>query len=234
VGINSAIFSRSGGNIGIGFAIPVNMARTIMEQILEFGSVRRGLLGVTIASITPEIAENYGLKESRGALVTSVSPNSSAEKAGVEIDDIITAVNGDEVTDAGQLRNAIGMLRAGDKVRIDLLRGGKKRNFTATLGEVEAVEQRDVGELDPVFQGAQFATSDPGSAEYSGVAGVLVSDVQPGSPAAVRGLRSGDVITHVNRKRVLNLTEFRDVIDAAQSIILRIDRGGRGALILMR
>ncbi len=234
IGINSAIFTRSGGNIGIGFAIPVNMARTIMEQILEFGSVRRGLLGVTIASITPEIAQNYDLKESRGALVTSVSPNSAAEQAGVQIDDIITAVNGESVSDAGQLRNAIGLLRAGDKVRIELLREGRKRNLTATLGEAETLEARDVGELDPVFQGAQFATSDESSPQYAGVSGVLVSAVEAGSPAAIRGLRTGDVITHVNRKRVLNLTEFRDIIEDADSIILRVSRGGRGALILMR
>ncbi len=234
VGINSAIFTRTGGNIGIGFAIPVNMARTIMEQILQFGSVRRGLLGVTIASVTPEIADNYGLKETRGALVTSVSPNSAAENAGVEIDDIITAVNGEAVEDAGQLRNAIGLLRAGEKVRIDLLREGKRRGLTATLGEAEAVAQRDIGELDPVFQGAQFLTSEEGRPEYAGTAGVLVTDVEAGSPAAVRGLRPGDVITHVNRQRVLNLGEFRDIIDGAPSVILRVRRGGRGVLILMR
>jgi Do/DeqQ family serine protease len=234
VGINSAIFTRTGGNIGIGFAIPVNMARTIMEQILQFGSVRRGLLGVTIASVTPEIAENYDLKETRGALVTSVSPNSAAETAGVAIDDIITAVNGEPVEDAGQLRNAIGLLRAGEKVRIDLLRDGKRRGLTATLGEAETIAQRDIGELDPVFQGAQFLTSEEGRPEYAGTAGVLVADVEAGSPAAVRGLRPGDVITHVNRQRVLNLSEFRDIIDGAPSVILRVRRGGRGVLILMR
>ena len=235
MGINSAILSRTGGNIGIGFARSRSTwPAPSWSRFCRFGSVRRGLLGVTIASVTPEIAQNYGLKETRGALVTSVSPSSAAENAGVEIDDIITAVNGETVDDAGQLRNAIGLLRAGEKVRIDLLRDGKRRGLTATLGEAESVAQRDVGELDPVFQGARFLTSEEGRPDYAGTAGVLVADVEAGSPAAVRGLRPGDVITHVNRQRVLNISEFREIIDGAPSVILRVRRGGRGVLILMR
>ena len=234
VGINSAIFTQSGGNIGIGFAIPVNMANSIMSQLLEFGSVRRGLLGVNIFPVTPDIAEDYGLERSSGALVTSVNPGSAAEKAGIAIDDVITSVNGREVEDASQLRNAIGILPPGERVRIGIVRDGRERTLTAKLDALQPQEE-ELDELDPAFEGAEFSTNDSSVADFNGTAGVLVTSVAEGSPAHQRGLRSGDVIVEVNRQRVRSLSQFSELVEAQKgTLILRVQRGDRGTLIMMR
>jgi Do/DeqQ family serine protease len=232
IGVNSAILSGSGGNIGIGFAIPVNMARSVMDQLVKYGSVRRGLLGVTIATVTPEIADNYGLNDTSGALVTTVAPGSAAEDAGLQINDVITTVNDHPIKDAGALRNAIGLLQPGDEVRIGFVREGRRQNVTAVLGELQATaqaEQPEVAEIDPVFEGAELTDS-----TQPGRVGVLVSQVIPDSPAADRGLRTGDLITHVNRQPVRNLAEATRIMENARSIILQVQRGNRGVLILMR
>jgi Do/DeqQ family serine protease len=233
VGINSAILSRSGGNIGIGFAIPVAMVETIVEQLLEFGSVKRGLLGVNILSVTPDIAKDYGLKDTSGALVTSVSVGSAAEKAGIQIEDVITAVNGREVSDAGQLRATIGVLRAGDEVRIGLVRDGNKRSFKATLGTMDLPQEEVIANLGEEFDGAELVTNDA-SANSNGRAGVLAASVEANSPAYQRGLRSGDVIIGVNNRRIQNLQDFQSMVAASRSIILRVQRGSRGTLVRMR
>ncbi len=133
IGINSAILSGSGGNIGIGFAIPVNMVRSVMDQLIQFGEVRRGVLGVNIYDVTAEVAKQYGLAERSGAWVAGVARGSPAERAGVERGDVITSLNGITVKGAGQLRNAIGLLRVGDQVEIVLLRDGKSRRVTASV-----------------------------------------------------------------------------------------------------
>jgi Do/DeqQ family serine protease len=234
VGINSAILSGSGGNIGIGFAIPVNMARSVMDQLISFGSVRRGLLGVNIATVTPEIAEGYGLEATSGALITLVADGSAAENAGLVIGDVIVSVDDQIVEDAGSLRNAIGLLRPGDTVEVGLIRDGREQTIMAVLGEANAPATeplQQLAEVDPVFEGADFATNDESS---TGIAGILVTEVQSGSPAALRGLRSNDVITHVNRQRVRTLGEALDIISTARSVILQVQRGNRGVLILMR
>ena len=234
VGINSAILSGSGGNIGIGFAIPVNMARNVMDQLISFGSVSRGLLGVNIATVTPEIAEDYDLEATSGALITLVTNNSAAENAGLEIGDVIVSVDDQPVSDAGSLRNTIGLRRPGDTVEVGVIRNGSEQRITAVLGEIVSppVEPlQRLAEVDPVFEGAEFATSND---NRTGIAGLLVSEVQPGSPAALRGLQSNDIITHVNRQRVQSLAQTIDIISSARSVILQVQRGNRGVLILMR
>jgi len=236
IGINSAIFSRSGGNIGIGFAIPVNMVRSIMGQIVDYGAVRRGLLGVNIGALTPEIAENYELDTTSGAFVTAVSPGSAAERAGLQIGDVITAVNGMAVADPVALRNTIGLMRPGDEVEVEFIRDGRTRTVDAVLGELTAsapLEADDLSEIDPRFEGAELATNSPTSPNYNGVPGVLVTAVEQGSPAAQRGLRTGDVITHVNRQAVATLAEAREIIENARSVVLQIQRGDRNLLLLM-
>jgi Do/DeqQ family serine protease len=234
VGINSAIISRSGGNIGIGFAIPMNMARSIMEQLISFGSVSRGLLGVSINDVSPEVAATYGLHDNSGALVMAVSPDSSAEHAGIRIDDVIVTINGTHVRDSGSLRNSIGLLRPGDKVKVGLIREGKETNVTATLGastatsaKTEPEPEKNVG-LDEVFEGAEIVDAP------SSTPGLLVRRVDPGSPAADRGLRPGDIITKVNRMRVRNMADAKPLLRDARSIIIEVQRGGRSQLILMR
>ncbi len=236
VGINTAIFSGSGGNIGIGFAIPVNMARNVMNQIIAFGSVRRGLLGVQIGYITPEIAETYDLQDTSGALVTAVSSGSAAEAAGLQINDVIVSVNGETMDDPDRLRNTIGLLPPGDVVTVGYIRDGRLRSTTATLGERDTPTQaQDLSEIDPQFAGAEFATNNASREDFNGTEGVVATVVEPGGVAYENGLRTGDVITHINRQRVRSLEEAREVIaEARSSVILQIARGNRGVLLLMR
>ena len=234
VGINSAIISRSGGNIGIGFAIPMNMARSIMEQLITFGSVSRGLLGVSINDVSPEVATTYKLHDNSGALVMAVSPDSSAEHAGIRIDDVIVSINDTHVRDSGSLRNAVGLLRPGDKVRVGLIREGKETSVTATLGastaanaKAEPEPEKNVG-VDEIFEGAEIVDAP------AATPGLLVRRVDPGSPAADRGLRPGDIITKVNRIRVRNMADAKPLLKDARSIIIEVQRAGRNQLILMR
>lgn len=234
VGINSAILSRSGGNIGIGFAIPVNMARNVMDQLVTFGSVSRGLLGVVIQSITPDLAEFYSLPDTSGALITAVNPDSAAEQAGLQIDDVIVSVNDQPVRDSGALRNTIGLLRPGEEVTVGFIREGRPRAVTAVLNslgpnEVSAAPQ-PVPELEPVFAGAELLPNE----SSDGVGGLLVARVDPESDVAQRGLRNGDIITQINRQAVSTVAEARALVADASSVILRVQRGNRDLLILMR
>jgi Do/DeqQ family serine protease len=236
VGINSAIISRSGGNIGIGFAIPVNMARSIMDQLVTFGSVSRGLLGVGIQDVTPDLAVTYNLHDNSGALVKSVAPNSAAERAGIQVNDVIVSINEHSVRDSGSLKAAIGLLRPGEKVAVSVIRDAHPLRVNAVLGAADPAvaarvapseEQPGNAPLDPAFEGAELS-------DDAKVGGLLVTRVEQGSPASERGLRGGDVITKVNRLRVHNMGEAKKVIDGARSIILEVQRGGRNQLILMR
>jgi Do/DeqQ family serine protease len=235
VGINSAIISRSGGNVGIGFAIPVNMARSIMEQLIAFGSVSRGLLGVQINDVSPEVAATYGLHDNSGALVMVVSEDSAAEHAGIRIDDVIVTINGMHVRDSGSLRNTVGLLRPGEQVRVGLIRDGKEMTVTATLGAQTVAsaaaepEPEKSFDLDEVFEGADIVANTNSSAP-----GLLVQRVDPGSPAADRGLRPGDLITKINRVRVRSVAEAKPLLKDARVIIVEIQRGDRTQLIRMR
>ena len=238
VGINSAIISRGGGNIGIGFAIPVNMVRSIMDQLIQFGTVSRGLLGVNIADLTPERASTYGLHDTAGALVTAVSPSSAAERAGIQINDVIISVNGKHIRDSGSLKNAIGLRRPGDNVQIGFVRDGRTRTVTAELGALTTSAGPDLSpdtdpapavHLDPAFEGAEVVETDDSS-----LPGLLVRRVDQGSPAAESGLQAGDVITKINRMRVRSVAEATRLTQDARSIILEVQRGNRNQLILMR
>jgi Do/DeqQ family serine protease len=231
IGINSAILSRSGGNIGIGFAIPSNMARSIMDQLLEFGEVRRGLLGVNIFTITPDIAEAYGVKEQKGALVSQVLPDSAAEKAGIQAGDIIVSVDGKPVVSGNELRNAVGLKRSGEKVTVELLRDGKKQRVTANLGEQAAAAQVAAADIHDGLRGAELESLDESSPRFQGQPGVLVANVAPGSPAAQSGLRPGDIIVAVNRQRVSNTRELQQAAEGSPSILLNVRRGS-GTLLL--
>jgi serine protease Do/serine protease DegQ len=236
VGINSAIISRTGGNVGIGFAIPVNMARAIMEQLVATGTVRRGLLGVKIEDITPDIAATLDLPGNSGALVWEVNANSAAERAGIRIEDVIVSINGTRLRDSGSLRNAIGLLPPGQEVTVGLLRDGREQTVTAVLGELAPTavttatprEQQRGSGLDVVFEGADIV-------ENSGPnGGLLVARVDPNSPAADRGLQAGDIITKVNRVRIRTLAEAVPIMENARAILLEVQRGDRSSLILMR
>ena len=237
VGINSAIISRTGGNVGIGFAIPVNMARAVMQQLIATGTVRRGLLGVNIADVSPDLAATLGLPGNSGALVSRIEPNSAAEKAGVKIGDVIVSINGSRLRDSGSLKNAIGMLPPGQQISVGVIRDGREQALTAALGEAAPAETvtatpppEKKRELDPSFDGSELVDNDAAS----GTPGLLVQRVDPGSPAADAGLRPGDIITKVNRVRVRTLAEALPVMQDARAIMLEVQRGNRSQLILMR
>src|SRR5450755_458799 len=176
VGINSAILSRSGGNIGIGFAISSNMVRGVTDQLIKYGAVKRGVLGINIFNVTPDIAKEYGLTEVSGALVAGVAQGSAAEKAGVKTGDIVAAIDGHVVKDAAELRRTIGMLRVGDKVDVSLLRDGKPRSVTALIAERSDLETANAVEINKGLEGADLGDAPDGS-------GVLVKAVQENSPA---------------------------------------------------
>ncbi len=226
VGINSAILSRTGGNIGIGFAIPSNMMKIVMNQLIKYGAVKRGVLGVNIQTLTPDIAKSMELGENvQGALVSQVVEGSAAEKAGIKAGDVITAVNGKSVKDAAALRNSIGLLSIGEKVDVALLRDGKPRRITAVVSERdEAAEAKAGGH--PGLEGASLADAQGG--------GVLIRAVAEGSPAAQRGLRANDTILAVGRTRVANLAEFQRATQGAEAFVLQIKRGNAMLVIPIR
>lgn len=226
VGINSAILSRTGGNIGIGFAIPSNMMRTVMNQLVKHGEVRRGVLGVNIQTLTPDIAESMDLGNVQGALVSQVVEGSAAEKAGIKAGDIVTAVNGKPVKDASGLRNAIGLLSVGERVDVALLRDGKPRRVTAVISERDAAAEARAANLHRGLEGADLADAQGG--------GVLIRAVAEGSPAAQRGLRANDVIVGVGRTRVANLAEFQRATENASAFVLQIRRGNAVLVIPIR
>jgi serine protease Do/serine protease DegQ len=235
VGVNSAILTRGGGNIGIGFAIPSNMATSVKEQLVEFGEVRRGLLGVNIYTVTPDIAEAYGVDNIQGALVSQVVPGSAADNAGIVPGDIVTEVNGEKIKSATELRNAIGLLRIGDKADLRVVRDGKTMKVSAVLGEqAAAAEELAAVELHPGLDGAELVDADPSNPDRGGQEGVLVATVEAGSPAAQRGLRAGDVIVAVNRRRVASVAELREASEGASSLLLNIKRGSTQLLLPIR
>ena len=227
VGINSAILSGSGGNIGIGFAIPVNMVKGVMEQLIKYGQVKRGILGVNIYNVTPEIAKEFGLADSSGALVAGVTQGSSAERAGVKTGDIITSINGSTMRSAGELRNAIGMLRVGDKVEIGLLRDGRALKVSALVAERGEAESASAMDIHAGLEGAELTDAPQ-------AAGVTVRSVQEGSPAAQAGLRANDLIVGVGRTPVSNTKAFRAAAKGANVLVLNVRRGAAVLLIPIR
>jgi len=219
VGINTAIFSGSGGNIGIGFAIPSNMVKAVMSQLVEYGEVKRGMLGVQLANqFTPEIAESLGLQNARGALVSQVIEGGSAEKAGIKAGDVITSLNKRKIDNATELRNSIGLLRIGEKVEIGLIREGKPRTVVATIGDRDGASGDGAAGIHPAFEGATLSSTDDNR-------GVLVEAIAEGSPAARSGLRPNDLILAVGRARVTSLEQLRNAVKNVNSFAITIRRG---------
>jgi len=228
IGINSAIISRSGGNVGIGFAVPTEIASSIMSQILDFGEIRRGLLGVRIQTIDAEMAEALDTNVKSGALITNIEPDSAAEDAGLEVGDIIVAINDKKVDDASELRNTIGLLRSGDDVAIGYVRDRETRSTTAELGQQQTLASTGA-ELHSGLTGAQFA-----AASSTSIGGVEVTEVEAGSPAAQRGLLAGDMIVEVNQRAVRSLEELAAIAADNRILFLLVQRGERSLMLQIR
>jgi Do/DeqQ family serine protease len=232
VGVPSMIYSRSGGNIGIGFAIPSNLVKSIMAQLIDHGSVERGRIGVVGGQeLTPELAKALNLPSNRGALVGRVVPGSPADKAGIKGGDLIIEANGKTIVDFQQLRNIVGLLRVGDKVSMKLFRDGKPKTLSVTIGkDSDAVAAGN--DVNQRFAGATFAVVDDSTRNADADRGIVVKTVQPNSPAARAGLRPDDVIISINRKPVETMDEFTKLTSGKGQLLLQLRRGP-GALFLL-
>ena len=235
VGINTAIISGSGGgNNGIGFAVPADMVRTVVEHLERDGEFRRGLLGVSIADVTPELAAALALEIDSGAVVMAISPASGAEAAGVEVFDVIVELDGEAIANSRELRNKVGLMLRGEEVEIALLREGRRMELEAVIGAADggAVAGAPSAPQSTGFRGALLRDAD---GNLSGVSGVEVTAVQEGSRAWSAGLRAGDIIIAVNRRAVESLAGFNQALEETGDLVgITVLREGREMLLLMR
>lgn len=230
IGINTAILGPNGGNVGIGFAIPSNMMKSLTEQIIEYGEVKRGMLGVQGGEVTSELAEALGYDSSKGAFVSQVVPDSAADKAGLEAGDIIISVNGKNISTFSELRAKVATLGAGKTIKLGIVRDGKEKSFDVTLTEAaKTITKAD--KLHEGLTGAEFANTD----KNDPVEGVKVKSVAEGSPAAQYQLEQGDIIIGVNRSRVKNVGELRKILEKKPGVLaLNIQRGDRTIYLVVR
>jgi len=235
IGINTAIISprsaggKSSGSVGLGFAIPVNMARKLMKQLVNFGEVRRGKLGVIVQDLTPKIAKALNSTVTRGAVISRLLPGSAAAQAGLRAGDIILSVNGKRVKDANALRNAIGIVQPGHSVAMVYLRDGRRANTSAKLQGKGFTKGRNVSALTANLAGARIASV---PRQFSKIPGVAVVNVRRDSRAWNSGIRRGDIITSINRQSVRDMASFKLVLKNRQGTLLLNIRRGSGALFL--
>jgi len=238
VGINTAILSGGGGeggNEGVGFAIPINMARNVMDQIVEHGKVIRGFLGVTIQGVKPDMAKAFGLQHGGGALIGDVSPNTPASKAGLQRGDIVLELNGKSVEGPDDLSVNISEMAPGSVAHLKIFRGGQEKDMDVTLGEYPETgktKAEQSGAEPQALKGLQVQNLTPDIARQLNVSpstvGVVVTDIDPSSAAADAGLQRGDIIQEVNRKPVHNIEQYNQAVGGAdnQSVLLLVNRGG--------
>ena len=232
VGINTAILSRGGGSIGIGLSIPVDMAGALMAQILEHGDVQRGILGVAMQDLTPRLAEAFGIPGRRGAVVSQVVPGSAAEEIGMRSGDVIVGFNNAEIHDSADLRNAVGLLRTGDKGTVAFYRGGRLIEREVTIHDPRKVA--NVQGKAP--EGSRFAgASFEGVTSEDGEKAIRVTGIEPGSPAARTGIVPGDVIYSINRRRIESVDDLSNVVERSDGVLLmRLLRDGRALFLVVK
>jgi Do/DeqQ family serine protease len=234
VGINSVIIGPAGGNVGIGFAVPSNMVRAVVEQLAEYGEVRRGRLGVLIQDLTPELSEALDLDISQGAVITRVEPDSPAEKAGLSAGDVVVAANSIQVTSSADLRNRIGLVRVGEEVHLTVLRAGQRREVKVRVGVVERVTYPG-SESAPQLSGAVFQAMGRDHPLRDQIQGVVVADVERNSRAWHNNIRPDDVIVAINRERVRSVEELSDALRrTGRSIAVDIIRDRTQLLIVIQ
>lgn len=241
VGMNTAIFSRSGGYMGIGFAIPINMATAIKEQLIQEGKVTRGWLGVVIQDVDEDLARSFGLKEAEGILVAEVADGSPAEKAGIAQGDVILGLNGQKIVNVGELRNRIALMQPGTKVKLEILREGKDKTLEVTIGEQPAGKALGMGQhelLSKMGMVVQDLTSDLAEQfGYTEGQGVLIAEVEPSGLAAQAGLRPGHLIEEVNRQRVHTMDQFIKALarsEPTKRVLFRVRDGEFSRYVAIR
>jgi serine protease Do len=247
MGVNTAIYSPSGGSVGIAFSIPASTVKNVVAQLKDKGSVSRGWIGVQIQPVTPDIADSLGLKKAEGALVAEPQANGPAAKAGIESGDVITAVNGETVKDARELARTIGGLAPGTAVKLDVLHKGQDKIVNLTLGQlpnsVEAKADSDNSDKGGATRGTDvpklgLTVAPANSVAGAGKDGVVVTEVDPNSAAAERGFKEGDVILEVAGKNVTNAGDVREAINAARSdnknsVLMRVKSGGSSRFVAL-
>ena len=245
IGVNTAIYSPSGGSVGIAFSIPASTVKSIVAQLKDKGSVSRGWIGVQIQPVTTDIADSLGLKKAEGALVAEPQANGPAAKAGIKSGDVITAVNGETVKDARELARTIGGLAPGSAVKLNVLHKGQDKVVNLTLGQLpNTVEAKADTDKDDSSGSATRGTDVPklgltvapaNSVAGAGKEGVVITEVDPKSAAAERGFKEGDVILEVAGKRVASAGDVRDAITAAtdnkNSVLMRVKSGGQSRFV---
>ncbi len=234
IGVNTAIVGPSGGNIGIGFAIPARMVRSLMEQLIEHGRVTRGSLGVMLQDLSPELAQAFNLKARGGALVSRVEPGSPADRAGLKAGDVVIKVNGRDVRGSADMRNVVGLQRIGEVVEMDVLRDGKPLELKAVI-EKTRLNAVDGGELHPRLEGAKL-TSAARALNRGDLPGLLVVDVARGSAAAQVGLRKDDILISINRQLVSTPEEAAQIIkrSSGSQMLINIQRGDAALFMVLQ
>ena len=244
IGVNAAILSRSGGSNGIGFAVPTNMVTNVMDQLIAYGEVRRGRIGVSIQNITPELMTAMGLSSRDGALVSQVSKDSPAEKAGLREGDVIVGFNGREILDSDDIRNAVGYVERGRKADISYMRDGKKYSTKISVekapdDEVIYADEENENDVEPssfnAFDGASFSNIPANMDTQGDDEGVVITSVKRGSDAYEAGLRKGDIVRAVNNMQIADLDDFKSAIAGKKkAVALTIQRGRSQIFIAVR
>ena len=228
IGMNTAILAPTGGNVGIGFAIPTNMIMPIKELLVKHGEVKRGLLGVTTQDLTPDLVKAFNLDNKQGAAISRIEVHSPAAEAGLEPGDIIVNANGKAVKSSQDIRNIVGLLQIGDRVNIDYFRGNEKQSVVATIGK-QALPQIEGEKLHRLLKGTLLTATQKDQIE-----GVLIDKIQSSSYAWRVGLRPADIIVSANRYRTNNLDELKKVVDPNNALLINIQRGQEGFFVVLR
>lgn len=231
IGINTAIFGPNGGNVGIGFAIPSNMMKSLVDQIVEFGEIRRGLLGIQGGNVDAKLAEAMRSPSNKGAFINEVVPDSAADKAGLKSGDIITSLNGKNLSSFDELRAKVASMGAGAKIELTIVREGKKQDVNVVLGDA-GMPIAEAKDIHPAFEGSEMNNGQ----DDAGNDGVVVTNVQPRSPAARIGLKSEDVIVGLNRQRVNNVIDLRRLVEDSEGNVmaLNVKRGNTTIYVVIR
>ena len=234
IGINTAIIGPAGGNVGIGFAVPANMSRTVMNQIVKYGEVRRGRLGIDMIDLSPEIAKRVGVASLDGVAIAAVQPGSPAEQAGLRDRDVITAMNGRAIRSAAELRARLALVAIGEELELRVVRGAETRTVRVKVAAVQQVTGAD-GQAVPQLAGMRVVEIERGSPLYQRVQGIIVASVEEGSRAWQAGLRAGDIIYAVNRRRIRTVAELVSALRAAErGSTLSLLRGDFNVSIVIR
>ena len=241
IGVNTAIFSRSGGYMGIGFAIPINMANSIYKQLIDTGSVKRGFLGIVIQDMTADLANSFGWDESKGILISDVTEDSPAEKAGLKQGDIITKLNGKPIKSSGAFRNQIAMLPPETKVSLTVIQNKKEKTISVTTGE-RPEDEETIASQDAWMEKLGFTVQNLTSElaerfDYQNEKGVIVTEVEPGSIAALAGIRPGTLIQGINQEDVNNMSDFERLVKETikdERILLLVKDGRYSRFVVLR